>query len=113
MSWASWTTVGVTSGKGGVRTDERGIVNGDLSVHTTWVDDLATITVQYSGDDNWFTVAGSPVPCPSERDSRELHQAMVEAVRRGGGVTVHDIRHATERVRAPATTRGPSPRRNS
>lgn len=94
MSWASWTTVGVTSGTGGVRTHEMGIVNGDLNVHTTWVDDWATITVQYSGDDDWFTVAGSPVACSSERGSRDLHQAMVEAARQGGGVTVHDIRHA-------------------
>lgn len=81
MSWASWTTPGVYSGHGGVLTEEVGVVTGDLTVHTTWVDGEASVTVQYTGAADWFTVSGSPAPCPSERASRDLHDAVIEAVR--------------------------------
>ena len=88
MAWASWTTTGVFAGRGGVRTDEAGTVTGDLTVHTTWDGSHADVTVQYSGASRWFTLTGSPVPCATEKDSRNLHQAVVEAVRVGGGATV-------------------------
>ena len=88
MPWASWTTTGVYAGRGGARTDEAGIMTGDLTVHTTWDGSQVDVAVQYSGATNWFTLSGSPVPCPSERDSRDLHQEVVEAVRAGGGAMV-------------------------
>ncbi|MFJ3306699.1 hypothetical protein ACIPSA_26960 [Streptomyces sp. NPDC086549] len=88
MARASWTTTGVFAGRGGVRTDEAGIVTGDLTLHTTWDGRLAHVAVQYSGTSAWFNVAGSPVPCSSAQASRQLHQAAVEAVRVGGGATV-------------------------
>ncbi|MFI2367764.1 hypothetical protein [Streptomyces sp. NPDC018833] len=81
MSWASWTTPGVYSGRGGVLTEEVGVVTGDLTVHTTWVDGEASVTVQYTGAADWFTVSGSPAPCPSEAASRDLHDAVIAAVR--------------------------------
>ncbi|MET9016081.1 hypothetical protein ABZX74_35100 [Streptomyces olivaceoviridis] len=92
MAQTSWTTTGVFTGQGGVRTDEAGIVTGELSVHTTWDGRQANVKVQYTGTSEWFTLAGSPVPCSSQQDSRNLHQAVVEAVRAGGGTTVpqHD-----------------------
>ncbi|MFD9500051.1 hypothetical protein [Streptomyces sp. NPDC060035] len=88
MNWASWTTCGVFAGSGGVRTEEVGVVSGDLTVHTTWSDGQAEVAVQYSGASDWFTLAGSPVPCPSEEASRYFHQQIVEAVRAGDGATV-------------------------
>ncbi|MFB7513537.1 hypothetical protein [Streptomyces sp. NPDC056144] len=89
MSWASWTTPGVYAGRGGVLTEEAGVVTGDLTVHTTWTADReAKVAVQYSGASDWFTMSGSPVPCATEEESRELHEAVVEAVRAGGGATV-------------------------
>lgn len=91
MDWASWTTVGVVAGSGGVRTDERGSMTGGLDIHTTWADGQAVVTVQYSGATEWFTVTGSPVPCSSETESRNLHQAMVEAARTGQGATLNDL----------------------
>ncbi|MEU8691450.1 hypothetical protein [Streptomyces sp. NPDC048665] len=92
MVQTSWTTTGVFTGQGGVRTDEAGTVTGDLTVHTTWDGKQAVVQVQYSGTSLWFTLTGSPVPCPSRQGSRDLHQAVVEAVRAGGGTTVpqHD-----------------------
>ncbi|MET9921624.1 hypothetical protein ACFV1C_04685 [Streptomyces sp. NPDC059605] len=88
MAWASWTTRSVFSGHGGVLTDEIGVLSGDLTVHTTWADDTAQITVQYTGAIDWFTMSGSPVPCCSEEDSRHLHETAVRAVREGGAATV-------------------------
>ncbi|MEV7975675.1 hypothetical protein [Streptomyces sp. NPDC086519] len=92
MVQTSWTTTGVFTGQGGVRTDEAGVVTGELTVHTTWDGRQAVVRVQYSGTSRWFTLTGSPVPCPSRQGSRDLHQSVVEAVRAGGGTTVphHD-----------------------
>ncbi|MFF9474317.1 hypothetical protein ACF1E9_17075 [Streptomyces roseolus] len=95
MSWASWTTAGVYTGRGGVLTVEGGIVTGDLTVHTTFADGEARVAVQYSGASDWFTMSGSPVPCSSEGKSRELHDAVVEAVREGAGATVPRLPHPT------------------
>ncbi|MER5861013.1 hypothetical protein ACFV2Z_38880 [Streptomyces sp. NPDC059688] len=84
MVWASWTTPGVFTGRGGALTDEAGVVTGDLTVHTTWDGKEAQVKVQYTGTLDWFTLTGSPLPCGSEQHSRELHQAAVEAVKAGG-----------------------------
>jgi hypothetical protein len=94
MAWASWTTTGIYAGAGGVRTDELGVISGDLTVHTTWSGGQAQIAVQYSGASEWFTLTGSPVPCPSEEASRTLHQAVVDAVRAGSAATVPAVQHA-------------------
>lgn len=98
MNWASWTTSGVFAGAGGVSTAEVGIVTGDLTVHTTWSDEQAAVAVQFSGSSDWFTMAGSPVPCFSEEESRTFHQSVVEAVRAGAGAMVPSPQGA----RAPA-----------
>ncbi|MER6532953.1 hypothetical protein ACWDE0_38895 [Streptomyces sp. 900105755] len=92
MVQTSWTTPGVFTGQGGVRTDEVGVVTGELTVRTRWNGRQADVKVQYSGTSQWFTLTGSPVPCPSERNSRNLHQEVVEAVRAGGGIALpqHD-----------------------
>ncbi|MDH2392514.1 hypothetical protein QCN29_27800 [Streptomyces sp. HNM0663] len=91
MSWESWTTTGLYAGAGGVRTDEAGLLTGDVTVHTTWSKGEAQIAVQYSGATDWFTMAGSPVPCDTAEQSRRLHDAVVAAVRRGDGATVPTV----------------------
>ncbi|MFE0193360.1 hypothetical protein [Streptomyces sp. NPDC058989] len=83
MTWASWTTVGIHALPGAVRTEEIGVINGDLTIHTTWSENLAHVAVQHTGSSDWYTMVGSPVPCPSEEASRSFHQAVVEAVRGG------------------------------
>ncbi|MFF3886021.1 hypothetical protein [Streptomyces sp. NPDC001914] len=88
MARATWTTSGVFTGRGGARTVEAGIVTGDLTVRTTWDGATAEVAVRYTGTEKWFTLTGSPEPCRSEHDSRRLHQAVVEAVRVGGGAVV-------------------------
>ncbi|MDY0816509.1 hypothetical protein [Kitasatospora purpeofusca] len=84
-SWATWTTQSIISGPGGVTTVEIGPISGDLTVHTTWVDGEARLTVQYTGALDWYTVAGSPVPAADETIARAVHQAMVNAVKAGKG----------------------------
>ncbi|MEU6510279.1 hypothetical protein [Streptomyces sp. NPDC046942] len=88
MAEASWTTTSVFTGRGGARTEEAGIVTGELTVRTTWSAGQADVAVQYSGTSQWFTLTGSPVRCPTRQDSRNLHQAVVEAVKAGDGATV-------------------------
>ncbi|MFD0273207.1 hypothetical protein ACFVHB_04725 [Kitasatospora sp. NPDC127111] len=84
-SWATWTTQSIISGPGGVTTAEVGPISGDLTVHTTWVDGEARLTVQYTGALDWYTVAGSPVQAADEITARAIHQAMVNAVKAGRG----------------------------
>jgi hypothetical protein len=82
--WAAWTTGGIFSGHGGALTDEVGVITGELSVHTTWVEGRADITVQYVGSSDWYTLSGSPVIAADEETAREVHQRAVEAVKAGG-----------------------------
>ncbi|WP_340377338.1 hypothetical protein U5640_21170 [Streptomyces sp. SS7] len=88
MAAATWTTKGVFTGRGGARTDQAGILSGNLTVRTTWDASQAHVAVRYTDTTQWYTLAGSPMPCPTEHDSRQLHQAVVEAVRVGGGAAV-------------------------
>ncbi|UQA97312.1 hypothetical protein [Streptomyces halobius] len=93
MTWASWTTVGIHARPGRVRTEEAGTIEGDLTVHTTWSEGEAHVAVQYTGSEDWFTMAGSPVPCDTEEASRNFHQAVVEAMRDGeeGGPSLREL----------------------
>ncbi|MEU9116884.1 hypothetical protein AB0D04_35320 [Streptomyces sp. NPDC048483] len=91
MTWASWTTIGIYARPGTVRTEEVGVIDGDLSVHTTWSEGQAHVAVQYTGATDWFTMAGSPVPCASEEESRSFHQKVVEAMR-DSEVAEHSLR---------------------
>ncbi|MFF7296620.1 hypothetical protein [Streptomyces sp. NPDC008265] len=90
MTWASWTTQGVYAGRGGVRIEESAVLTGQLDVHTTWTeaDGMAHVAVQPSGGTEWFTLTGSPVPCPSAEASRTLHDAVLVAVRAGQAATL-------------------------
>ncbi|AEW94254.1 hypothetical protein [Streptantibioticus cattleyicolor] len=98
-TWATWTTVGVIAGSGGVVTEEVGPITGDLTIHTTWLDGEARVAVQYTGAEEWFTLVGSPVTAPDERTGRAVHQSAVEAVREGGGSR---LEHPAEPPAEPA-----------
>ncbi|WP_274561535.1 hypothetical protein [Streptomyces spiramyceticus] len=87
-TWATWTTQGIIAGSGGVMTTEGGPITGDLTVHTSWIDGLARVTVQHTGATEWYAMLGSPVPAANEDTGRAVHQAAVEAVNEGGGATL-------------------------
>lgn len=88
MAWASWTTTGIQSSRAGVETVEAGVLRGELDIHTTWAEGQAIVAVQYTGAAEWFTLRGSPVPCPTEQASRDLHQALVDSARSGDASAV-------------------------
>ncbi|GGQ64614.1 hypothetical protein [Streptomyces asoensis] len=101
MAAKTWTTADVFAGRGGARTDEGGTMSGNLTLRTTWDGARADVAVRYTGTSQWYVLAGSPVPCPDEAESRDLHQAVVDAVRAGDGAEVP--RHV--RVGPPMRTR--------
>ncbi|WP_042424884.1 hypothetical protein [Streptacidiphilus anmyonensis] len=83
--WAAWTTEGIFSGHGGVQTEEGDVLQGELTVHTTWSSGQAGITVRYVGAEDWYTLQGSPLPAGDEETARSLHRAAVKTVQRGRG----------------------------
>lgn len=81
MSWATWTTSAVPVGPGGVRTEEAGILTGDVDVQTHWRSGQVRIRVRPTGTAQWLTLSGVLAFCPTAYRSRLLHEATVEAVR--------------------------------
>ncbi|GHF61883.1 hypothetical protein GCM10010218_49370 [Streptomyces mashuensis] len=79
----------VAAGPGGAMTvDGGGVITGDLTVATTAPPGgPAHVTVQYTGAEEWYVLAGSPVPVPPE-GLRALHESVLERVRRGAAAEV-------------------------
>ncbi|WP_411107603.1 hypothetical protein [Streptomyces sp. cmx-4-9] len=74
-----------TAGPGGAMTDEVGVITGELTLATEdLADGTAALTVQYTGAEEWYTLAGSPVPLP-EAGLARLHEAALAAIGAGGG----------------------------
>ncbi|MFE4492440.1 hypothetical protein ACFRKD_08260 [Streptomyces niveus] len=64
-------------------TDEVGVITGDLTLTTTpRPDGSATVLIQYTGAEEWYTLTGSPLPIPPD-GPQALHTTVVEAVRQG------------------------------
>ncbi|MEV0472335.1 hypothetical protein [Streptomyces prunicolor] len=81
----------VTAGPGGAMTDDVGVITGDLTVRTVRrTDHLVTVTVQYTGADEWYTLTGSPAPAP-DGDLELFHAAVLAAVRHGGGAVAPPV----------------------
>ncbi|MFM9373405.1 hypothetical protein [Streptomyces sp. Da 82-17] len=76
----------VKAGPGGAMTDEVGVVTGELTVATEALDDGGVaVAVQYTGAEEWYTLTGSPVPARAAAALADVHDDVVERVRRGGG----------------------------
>lgn len=89
MTKLDWTTA-VTTGPGGVRTDEAGVIAGEVTLRTFWSDSdsQALVTLQHKEIPDWYTMSGSPVDAPSEAAGKAVHEAAVDAARQGGGARV-------------------------
>ncbi|MEU6717523.1 hypothetical protein ABZ897_39175 [Nonomuraea sp. NPDC046802] len=72
----------VVAGPGGVMTDEVGVITGEVTVRTEVDGAHVTISIQYLDADEWYNVEGSPLRS-SDGQGLGLHQAIVQAVRRG------------------------------
>ncbi|MET8624651.1 hypothetical protein ABZW30_12995 [Kitasatospora sp. NPDC004669] len=84
-------TTGIPAGPGGVMTVEVGVVTGDLTLRTTWDGRQALLAVTYDGAEEWYTVEGAPVPAATRAAAQAAHQAMADAVRRGGAATTDGL----------------------
>lgn len=74
----------VTAGPGGAMTHEVGVITGDLTVRTSRrPDHLVNVAIQYTGADEWYTLAGSPASVP-DGDLEDFHAAVLAAVQLGG-----------------------------
>ncbi|MFJ5156401.1 hypothetical protein ACIQCF_33565 [Streptomyces sp. NPDC088353] len=75
----------VKAGPGGAMADEVGVISGDLTVATSLMPGgRASITIQYTDADQWYTLTGSPVSLPPA-GLTALHEQVLEQVRHGGG----------------------------
>lgn len=75
----------VRAGPGGAMTDEVGVIPGDLTVATGLLPDgCASITIQNTDADEWYTLTGSPLPLPPG-GLAALHAEVLERVRQVGG----------------------------
>ncbi|MFI5867328.1 hypothetical protein [Streptomyces sp. NPDC051546] len=80
----------VKAGPGGAMTDEVGVITGDVTVTTeAGPDGTASVRIQYTGAEEWYTLTGSPAPLPPG-GLAAFHKSVVDAVQAGGAAEVPD-----------------------
>ncbi|MFF3214179.1 hypothetical protein ACFYYB_26330 [Streptomyces sp. NPDC002886] len=78
----------VKAGPGGAMTDEVGVITGDVTLTTeAGPDGRASVRVQYTGAEEWYTLTGSPARL-SPGGLAAFHKQVVEAVKAGGAAEV-------------------------
>ncbi|MFF1415829.1 hypothetical protein ACFVX6_39685 [Streptomyces sp. NPDC058289] len=78
----------VKAGPGGAMTDEVGVITGDVTVTSeAGPDGTASVRIQYTGAEEWYTLTGSPAPLPGG-GLAAFHRHVVEAVQAGGAAEV-------------------------
>nr|WSX54881.1 hypothetical protein OG409_38115 [Streptomyces sp. NBC_00974] len=69
-------------------TDEVGVITGDVTLTTkAGPDGTASVRIQYTGAEEWYTLTGSPAPLPTG-GLAGFHDRVVEAVKAGGAAEV-------------------------
>ena len=77
-------TAEITSGPGGVMTDEVGVVTGDLTLRTALGDDRAVVLwVQYRDAAEWYAVTGARATLADPGDLDAVHAIAVALLHRG------------------------------
>lgn len=78
-------TADIVPGPGGVMTDEVGVVTGELTLRTEFVDNQVVLRVRYKDADEWYTVTGGRalLPCPKGLDA--VHTIAVGLLHRPEG----------------------------
>jgi hypothetical protein len=75
----------IIAGPGGVMTDEVGVVTGDLTVRTEYVNGRVSVRVQYKDADEWYAVTGASAPLADEADLEAVHRIVVGLLNRPPG----------------------------
>jgi hypothetical protein len=78
-------TTDITTGPGGVMTDEVGVITGDLTVRTEYADGRVTVRVQYKDADEWYAVTGGTAPLADDAATEAVHTIVVGLLNRPSG----------------------------
>lgn len=75
----------IIAGPGGVMTDEVGVVTGDLTVRTEYVNGRVSVRVQYKDADEWYAVTGASAPLADPAGVEAVHRIVVGLLNRPAG----------------------------
>lgn len=75
----------ITTGPGGVMTDEVGVVTGELTLRTEYADGQVTLRVQYKDADEWYVVTGGKVALADPAGLDAVHTIAVALLNRPEG----------------------------
>ncbi|WP_019870372.1 hypothetical protein [Salinispora oceanensis] len=78
-------TAAIVPGPGGVMTDEVGVVTGELTLRTEYLDGQVTLRVQYREADEWYVVTGGRVTLPDPAGLDAVHAIAVALLDRPDG----------------------------
>jgi hypothetical protein len=78
-------TSDLKAGPGGVRTDEGGVITGDLTLRSELDGDKLTLRVQYKEADEWYKVTGGKATLKDPADLDAVHQVVVGVLNRPEG----------------------------
>lgn len=78
-------TTDITTGPGGVMTDEVGVVTGELTLRSELSGGQVTLRVQYKDADEWYAVTGARTPLKDEADLPAIHTIAVALLNRPDG----------------------------
>ncbi|WP_433870627.1 hypothetical protein [Saccharopolyspora sp. CA-218241] len=75
----------LTAPPGGVRTDEVGVITGDLELATECEAGAVVVWLRYAGADEWYRISGADVELHDARDHAALHRALAAVLHRPAG----------------------------
>jgi hypothetical protein len=83
---AEQRTADITTGPGGVMTDEVGVITGELTLRTELDDSGAVVLrVQYKDAAEWYVVTGGKATLADARDVEAVHAIAVGLLNRPAG----------------------------
>lgn len=72
--------------KGGVMTDDAGVITGELELRTTLEPGgVVLVRVRYAGAKEWYRIRAADCSLHDERDLRALHTALLGVLNRPTG----------------------------
>ncbi|WP_018723855.1 hypothetical protein [Salinispora fenicalii] len=78
-------TADIIPGPGGVMTDEVGVITGELTLRTEYLDGQVILRVQYREADEWYVVTGGRATLPDPAGLDAIHAIAVALLDRPDG----------------------------